>query len=399
MPSASFYSNVPSASLDPMMIIAQKYAKDENPNKVDLSIGVYKPENGDVKYVFPSVKKAKTEIYNYDEGHPYHSMSGLPQFIRGAQKVVFGDRTKQERIASLQTISGTGAIHMGIEFVKKLGMEHIYVGSPAWSNYKGMIESEGLKVSFFNHYDEKTGTADIDSTLNVIDEIEDGGVLLLQGCCHNPTGADYTKDQWKQIAAKLQDRKIFVFFDIAYQGFASGNKDEDAWAVRYFYDQGFEFLVCQSFSKNMGIYGERAGCLHVVSRETQHINDVQTVMVSVFREQCSFAPLFGARIASYLFEDLKEDWDNDVLNVSNRLKDIRQMVLNKFNELGTPGNWETVVRQHGLFWYSGLNEEQCKKLTDEYHIYIPTNGRFNVAGINKSNVGYVVESINKVVRQ
>lgn len=399
MPSASFYSNVPSASLDPMMIIAQKYAKDENPNKVDLSIGVYKPENGDVKYVFPSVKKAKTEIYNYDEGHPYHSMSGLPQFIRGAQKVVFGDRTKQERIASLQTISGTGAIHMGIEFVKKLDMEHIYVGSPAWSNYKGMIESEGLKVSFFNHYDEKTGTADIDSTLNVIDEIEDGGVLLLQGCCHNPTGADYTKDQWKQIAAKLQDRKIFVFFDIAYQGFASGNKDEDAWAVRYFYDQGFEFLVCQSFSKNMGIYGERAGCLHVVSRETQHINDVQTVMVSVFREQCSFAPLFGARIASYLFEDLKEDWDNDVLNVSNRLKDIRQMVLNKFNELGTPGNWETVVRQHGLFWYSGLNEEQCKKLTDEYHIYIPTNGRFNVAGINKSNVGYVVESINKVVRQ
>ncbi|EGV62670.1 Aspartate aminotransferase/Glutamic oxaloacetic transaminase AAT2/GOT1 [Yamadazyma tenuis] len=400
MTSGSFYDNVPLAETDPIVVVLQKYAKDPSPKKVDLSIGVYKPEDGDIKYVFPSVKKAKTEIYNHDEGHPYHSMAGYPQFVEGAQKVVFGDdRPREGRTTSIQTISGTGAIHLGIEFVKRLGLKDFYVGVPTWGNYQGMIESEDCNVEFFNHYDKASGTADVDAVLSTIDTMPDHSVLLLQACCHNPTGADYTQDQWKQICAKLKNRHIFTFFDIAYQGFASGNKDTDAWAIRYFYDQGLEFLAAESFSKNMGLYGERLGCLHVVSKNPKNISSVHSSLVSIFRSQCSFGPLFGARIASYLFTDFKEEWDQDVLTISDRLSGLRNQILNKFKALQTPGNWEPVVRQNGLFWFSGLSKEQIEDLTESYHIYIPLNGRFNVAGFNDSNLDYIIESIDKVVRK
>lgn len=395
----SFFDKVPHGELDPIMVVANQYALDTNPNKVDLSIGVYKPENGDVKYVFPSVRQAETEIYNHDHGHPYHQMSGYPTFVKGAQETVFGrEHVKENRIASLQTISGTGAVHMGIELLKRLNMKTFFIGTPTWTNHITMLQESGCIVNCFDHYDENSGSVNLKALLSTIETMPDNSVLLLQACCHNPTGADYSKEQWKQIADKIKTKKVFTFFDNAYQGFASGDKDEDAYGIRLFFEEQLEFLVCESFSKNMGLYGERLGCLHVVSNNTDNTTNVQTLLTTIFRSQCSFAPLFGAKVASYLFDDFKSQWDSDVMKITNRLKSIREKVLTKLQQLNTPGSWDFILSQTGLFWYSGLNISQVEKLTNEYHIYLPSNGRFNVAGFNDSNLDYIVESIDKVVR-
>lgn len=399
MTATSYFDSVAKGELDPIIVVGQKYAKDQSPQKVDLSIGVYKPEDGNLNYVFPSVRLAETEIYNNDPGHPYHSMAGYPKFTKAAQQVVFGeDIPKEGRIASLQTISGTGAVHMGVEFLKRLGMKNYYVGVPTWGNYAAMIKENGCNINYFTHYNKETGKVDLDALLNTIDNMPESSVLLLQACCHNPTGADYSKDQWRQIVEKIKTKNIFTFFDIAYQGFASGDKDEDAYAIRLFYQENMEFLVCESFSKNMGLYGERIGCLHVVSNDINYVNNIQTLLIGIFRSQCSFGPLHGAKIASYVVNDFKSEWDQDVSKITTRLKSIRSKILAKLKQLNTPGNWDFICAQTGLFWYSGLSEAQVDELINKHHIYLPGNGRFNVAGFNDSNLDYVVEAIDKVVR-
>ncbi|CAH6721847.1 aspartate aminotransferase, cytoplasmic [[Candida] jaroonii] len=398
MTKGSIYSEITPSELDPIAIIAQKYNNDPSPKKVDLSIGVYKPENGDAKYTFPSVKLAKKDIFENDQGHPYHYMSGWPEFIAGAQETVFGKNDKSN-VTSIQTISGTGAVHIGIEFLRELGLTEFYVGNPAWGNYESMIKSCNSNVNFFNHYDNETGKADIDSLFKTIDTMPTDGVLLLQGCCHNPTGADYTNEQWEQIAEKVRSRGVFVMFDLAYQGFGSGDKDKDAYGVRHFHKQNLEFIVCESFSKNMGLYGERLGCLHVVSNDKQNLNNISNLLVNIFRAQCSFAPLFGARIASNIFRDFKQQWDEDVYAVYERLSDLRIKIAEKFKKLGTPGNWDSILKQNGLFWFTDLTPQQIDTLINEYHIYLPYNGRFNVAGFNNANLDYVIESIDEVVRK
>lgn len=400
MSSKSYYANIEASEADPIIAMMDKHRTDTFAEKVDLSIGVYKPENGDVKYVYPSVKLAKTEIYNHDEGHPYHFMSGLPSFVSGAQKVVFGeDNAASGRITSIQTISGTGALHVGFEFLKKIGLSKIYVGAPTWANHVAMIDNNGCEAVFFNHYDPKTGTPDVDSLLEIISKIPSDAALLLQTCCHNPTGADYTQDQWRAICQKVKEHNVLVMFDFAYQGFATGDKDKDAYPIRLFFENELEFLVCESFSKNMGLYGERVGCLHVVTTEKSTIPNAKGLLISIFRAQCSFAPLFGARVASYVMTDFKSQWDLEVLEIYQRLRDLRVRVNKKFKQLGTPGNWDTILNQNGLFWYSGLTPQQVDKLVNEHHIYLTSNGRINVAGINNSNIDRVVECIDKVVRE
>lgn len=395
----SFYETIEESSLDPIAIIAEKYIKDTNPNKVDLSIGVYKPESGDIKYVFPSVKQAKKIIYENDEGHSYHKMSGLPELVLGAQKVIFGEEHVNDgKFASIQTISGTGAINIAIKFLKQLGLNNYYIGKPTWGNYQAMIEAEGGQVNYFSHYDFNTGEVDFPAVLEAIDSMPNNSVLLLQACCHNPTGADYSKDQWKQLADKVKSKNIYTFFDIAYQGFASGNKDEDAWPIRYFYEQQLPFLVTESFSKNMGIYGERVGCIHVVSNNKQEIPRIHNLLTNIFRTSCSFAPLFGARIGANLIHNLKSQWDQDVLEVYERMKSVREKMFTKLTKLNTPGNWDSILKQNGLFWYSGLTEQQSNKLCQDHHIYL-AGTRVNIAGINESNMDYIAGAIDQVVRQ
>lgn len=395
----SSFSHLESSPLDPIILLMNAFAADEHPEKIDVSVGVYKTENGDPNYVFPSVKLAKDKLAKNDPGHCYTQMSGIPAFVLSAKKTIFG--ADHDNVVSVQAVSGSGALHIAFTFLRATGFTDFFVGTPAWGNYKGMIEHVGGNFHTYQYYDPKTNAADFESTMEALNNAAADSVFIFQAVCHNPTGCDYTKEQWIQIFKLVKEKKIFPLFDIAYQGFASGNVAEDAWAVREAYRQNMEFIACQSYSKNMGLYSERTGCTHVVIHDREAIGNVASQLVAIIRHEISFAPAFGARVATIVQQDeeLKEIWAEDVLAVTNRLKGVRQQILDKFTKLQTPGSWEHVVKQNGLFWYTGLTELQVEKLLEEYHIYGTPNGRVNVAGLNDSNIDLYCNAVDAIVRK
>jgi len=224
--------------------------------------------------------------------------------------------------------------------------------------------------------------------------------VLLHACAHNPTGIDPTKEQWAQIADVCDERGLYPFFDCAYQGFASGNLNNDAWAVRYFVNRGLELLVCQSFAKNFGLYGQRVGALHVVFADSATKKAAATQLELLQRAEISNPPAYGARIVSRILTnaELFSEWERDLLTMANRINDMRIALRKHLEQLGTPGTWDHITSQIGMFSFTGLQSYQVERLVEEFHVYLSKNGRISMAGLNESNVEYVAKSIDAVVR-
>lgn len=396
----SFFSQISKQPADPIVISLQQFAADEAAKKIDVTIGVYKTEEGHSSYVFPSVQLAKQRLAEHDVGHCYTNMQGVPEYVAGARRIVFGDYCEEGRIASLQSIGGTGSLHMAMKLLRDAGLSHYYLGTPTWSNYEGMITNVGGDLEFYNHYDFESNEIDFKGLESTFINASSKSVFVLQACCHNPTGTDFSKSQWARIAelAKLKD--IFLVIDSAYLGFSSGDTEVDAEGIRFLYEQGLEFIVCQSFSKNLGLYSERTGCTHVVLKDSETRRVVESQLVANFRSECSFAPAFGSRVAAIIMNDekLTEVWRQDVNGVVSRLKALRSSIHTKLTQLRTPGNWDHVLKQTGLFWMTGLSQKQVAKLKDDYHVYLTGIGRVNLAGLNNSNLDYFCQSIDKVAR-
>lgn len=228
-------------------------------------------------------------------------------------------------------------------------------------------------------------------------EAKENDVLLLHGCAHNPSGVDPTREQWEVIATMVQEKKLFAFFDNAYQGFASGSLDDDAWSVRHFTNRGLELLVCQSFAKNMGLYGERVGALHLAVSDNTRDN-VLSQMVRLQRAEISTPPLFGSRIAALILStpDLYDLWLKDLVTMSSRVKQMRQALYEALINLKTPGQWKHVVDQIGMFSYTGLTSEQVRLMASRHHVYLMKSGRVSISGLTEANVEYVARAIHDV---
>lgn len=246
---------------------------------------------------------------------------------------------------------------------------------------------------------------DFDGMISAIASAPKGSVILLHGCAHNPTGVDPTQDQWKKIAEVVRSGDHFPFFDCAYQGFASGDLAKDAWAVRYFVSQGFELCVAQSYAKNFGLYGERAGAFHFVAGPSSDAQDTATRVASQLailqRSEISNPPAYGARIASMILNDptLFGEWERDLRTMSGRIIEMRKAFQDHLQDLDTPGTWNHITSQIGMFSFTGLNETQVAILRDEWHIYMTKNGRISMAGLNTHNVRYVAEAVSAVVKE
>ncbi|OBA23769.1 PLP-dependent transferase [Metschnikowia bicuspidata var. bicuspidata NRRL YB-4993] len=390
---------LPDASEDPIVALMNAYAADQHPAKIDVSIGVYKSEEGDPNYVFPSVKAAKSILAADDPGHCYTQMSGIPAFVAQAQKTIFGD--SHADVASVQSVAGSGALHLAFALLVELGLTDFHVGEPCWGNYQGMVEHAGGLYIAYSYYDAATHTVDFDAIVHALSSAREGAVFVLQAVCHNPTGLDLTQAQWLRVFGLIRARKLFALFDIAYQGFASGDVDQDAWAIREAWRQGLEFMVCQSYSKNMGLYSERVGCTHVRARDEASAQRLRSALTRLVRTEFSFAPAFGARVAAILQENpqVRPIWLQDVRDVTARLRDVRQKMLETFEAMGTPGTWDHVTRATGMFWFTGLSRVQTQKLQEEHHIYGTSNGRVNVAGLNNSNIAQYCAAVDAVVRK
>ncbi|KAL6698264.1 aspartate aminotransferase [Trichoderma pleuroticola] len=399
---------VPQAPEDPLFGLARAYKADNSPLKVDLGIGAYRDNNAK-PWVLPVVKKADEILRDNPElNHEYAPIAGIESFTSKAAELMLGADSPalaERRTTSVQTISGTGAVHLGALFLAKFykGNQTVYVSNPTWANHHQIFSNVGIKVAQYPYFSKETRGLDFDGMTAAISAAPEGSIILLHPCAHNPTGVDPTLDQWKELAVIIREKKHFPFFDCAYQGFASGDLARDASAVRYFVEQGFELVVAQSFAKNFGLYGERAGCFHVVAAPapdaTTTITRIASQLAILQRSEISNPPLYGARIASTVLNDaqLFAEWEENLKTMSGRIIDMRKALRSKLEELETPGTWNHITDQIGMFSFTGLSEPQVQKLREEYHIYMTKNGRISMAGLNTNNIDHVAQAIRKVV--
>ncbi|KAB5540569.1 pyridoxal phosphate-dependent transferase [Coniochaeta sp. 2T2.1] len=404
---------VPQAPEDALFGLMRAYRADTSKDKVDLGIGAYRDDNAK-PWVLPVVKKADEILRNDpDLNHEYLPIAGLAPFTSKAIELILGADSPalaDKRTASVQTISGTGAVHLGAlflaRFYKVAGANRaIYLPNPTWANHNQIFTNVGLPLATYPYFDKTTRGLAIDGMLQALRDAPERSIILLHPCAHNPTGVDPTESQWRDIAAVMKQKKHFPFFDCAYQGFASGDLDRDAAAVRYFVEQGFELVIAQSFAKNFGLYGERAGCFHFVASPSPDAVNVTTRVASQLailqRSEISNPPIYGAKIAATVLNDeaLFAEWKENLKEMSGRIISMRKALRSKLEELGTPGTWNHITEQIGMFSFTGLSEPQVKRLQEEFHIYMTKNGRISMAGLNTRNVEYVAKSIDRVVRE
>ncbi|GLI78692.1 aspartate aminotransferase, cytoplasmic [Penicillium ochrochloron] len=411
-PSVFTPAAVAAAPEDPLFGLMKAYREDPSDKKVDLGIGAYRDNNAK-PWILPVVKKADDAIHNDPSvNHEYLSIGGLADFTSAAQKLIVGADSPaihEKRICTLQTISGTGAVHLGGLFLSKFHPAQpkptIYLSNPTWANHHQIFTNVGLTLANYPYFSTKTKGLDFDGMMAALRAAPSGSIVLLHACAHNPTGVDPSQEQWKQIAALMRERRQFPFFDTAYQGFASGDLTRDAWAIRYFVEQGFELCVAQSFAKNFGLYGERTGAFHFVSAPgadaSTSIQHIASQLAILQRSEISNPPAYGARIASKILNDpvLFAEWEEDLRTMSGRIQEMRRGLRERLEKLGTPGTWDHITTQIGMFSFTGLSEPQVKILRDKWHVYMTKNGRISMAGLNTNNLDYFAEAVDSVVRE
>ncbi|KAI0082749.1 aspartate aminotransferase [Panus rudis PR-1116 ss-1] len=360
MVQAESWEQVPLAPPDSIFKLTAAYKEDTFPQKINLGVGAYR-DNEDKPWVLPIVKKA-TEILLNDPNldHEYLPITGLPSFTSAAAKLILGEDSpaiKEGRVTSVQTISGTGANHLGALFLSRFytfgeGNRKVYLSNPTWVNHFAIFSNVGIEPVTYPYYDPKTIGLAFEPFLDTLRSAPPRSVFLLHACAHNPTGVDPTREQWGQIADAILEKGHYAFFDCAYQGFASGDLDNDAWAVREFVKRGVPMLVCQSFAKNAGLYGERVGALHVVAPSPEAANRVKSQLSVLSRSEISNPPSYGARVVSLILNDstLFQEWQRDIKTMAGRIIDMRKELHRLLTEeLKTPGNWDHIVNQIGMF--------------------------------------------------
>ncbi|KAF8856349.1 hypothetical protein BDZ45DRAFT_675580 [Acephala macrosclerotiorum] len=386
------------------------YRSDSFDKKVDLGIGAYRDDNAK-PWVLPVVHKADELLRNDPSlNHEYLPIAGLATFTAAAAKLILGadsSALSEKRTSSTQAISGTGALHLGALFLSKFYPGHptVYFSNPTWANHHQIFSNVSMPIASYPYFSKSTKGLDFEGMKNAISEAPEHSIIVLHACAHNPTGVDPTQSQWKELAVLLREKNHFPFFDCAYQGFASGDLAKDAWAVRYFVEQGFELCIAQSFAKNFGLYGERAGCFHFVTgpgADAQStIGRIASQLAILQRSEISNPPAYGARIASLVMNDpeLFKEWEQNLKTMSGRIIDMRKSLRSKLEEMGTPGTWNHITDQIGMFSFTGLTEAQVLKLREVAHVYMTKNGRISMAGLNTHNIDYFAKAVDKVVRE
>lgn len=329
----------------------------------------------------------------------YAPIAGVGSYLNLSLEFAYGADSvplKEKRIAAVQAISGTGACRLAGEFIRKfVGQGRaIHVPNPTWGNHIAIFENAGLKPTYYPYYDSQHNSVDFKNLLDYVNKLEKE-VFLLHACAHNPTGADPTKEQWQELSHLFKKKQHIALFDSAYQGFASGDPEKDAFALREFVRDGHQILLCQSFAKNFGLYGERAGVLSVVTESPEEAERVNSQLKVIVRPMYSNPPVHGARIVAEVLGDpaLKTQWLGECRGMAERIGRMRHLLRSKL-EAGNPGrSWKHITDQIGMFCFTGLSKEQVLRLRSEYHIYCTDDGRFSVAGITTKNVDYLAASV------
>jgi aspartate aminotransferase len=397
----SIFNSVEMRPDDPILGLSLAFAEDPRAQKVNLGVGAYKNAEGKPQ-VFSCVHKAEKILLEKNLNKEYPPILGNPDFIRESLQLIYGKNSSALAAGSIcaaQTLGGTGALRIGGDFLTANQLcSTIYLSDPTWPNHITIFLRAGMKVDTFTYYDMNNNVLNFTGMRQSLEKAPPGSVVLLQPCCHNPTGLSPSTEQWEQVSQLMKHHKLIPFFDLAYQGFDQ-DLDEDAAVVRRFAEAGHEMLVAYSFSKNLGLYGERTGLLSVVCNNSDNALRVQSQLKQIIRASYSMPPLQGQRIATTVLQsnELRQEWVHELQNVRHRIQEVRKIFLSSLQAASGDAFFDFLSNQKGMFSFSGLNREQVTQLKQKYGIYMPLNGRLNITGINMANKDYVVKSILSVI--
>ncbi|QIM68415.1 amino acid aminotransferase [Basfia succiniciproducens] len=395
------FKNITPAPADPILGLGEAFKAETRKNKINLGIGVYKDADG-VTPIMTAVKKAEGQLFENEKDKNYLPIDGVAEYNAYAKELLFGKDSEiiaSNRACTVQTLGGTGALRIAAEFVRRqTKAQNVWISKPTWPNHNAIFNAVGVTIREYRWYNPETKALDWDNLLADLNNANPGDVVLLHGCCHNPTGIDPTPEQWKALAEMSAKNGWLPLFDFAYQGLANG-LEEDAVGLRTFAETHRELLVASSFSKNFGLYSERVGAFTLVADNADVAAVALTQIKSIIRTLYSNPSAHGARtVATVLANpELRKEWEDELTGMRDRIKQMRKQLVELLKEFGAQEDFSYIIDQKGMFSFSGLTAEQVDRLKEEFAIYAVRSGRINVAGITEANIRYLAESIVKVL--
>lgn len=385
---------------DPILGLSVKFKADANPNKIDLGAGIYKDEAGHTP-VLHCVKAAEKLRYENETSKTYINSAGSALFNEKIAALNLGDHRviRENRIRTISTPGGTGALRIAGEFIRTCSAgASIWVSNPTWANHQGVFTAAGLQVKTYPYYDYENKCLDFEGMVAALKQIPAGDAVLLHACCHNPSGMDLNKDQWRQVADLAKDIGFLPVIDMAYQGFGTG-LDEDAYGLRLLADTVEEMIICSSCSKNFGLYRERIGACSIIGKSASAADIISSVLLPVVRVNYSMPPAHGAAIVETILssEALTTQWHGELKDMRDRISGMRQLLVDKLVANGVTRDFSFITQQNGMFSFLGIDKSQVQRLQQEFGVYMVGSSRVSLAAIAPDNVDYLAASIARVL--
>lgn len=400
MESSTVFSKIDQAPIDPILGITEAFLKDPNPKKVNLGVGVYQNDEG--KYAKLKVVMKAEQVLTVDAPASYLPIDGLKDFNNDTQQLIFGSdcpRVQSESVVTVQTPGGTGAVRLGADLLKRFFQDSsVYISDPSWENHRSIFEAVGFKVQTYPYYDGQNLKVNFTGCIQTLSTAPKNSIILLHAACHNPTGYDFSHEEWQEVLSICKQRELIPFLDFAYQGLGDGI-NEDAYAPRLFAKSGLPFLVSYSFSKSFGLYSERVGSLNIVTGNSDEAKKTLSHIKRVVRTLYSSPPSHGARIVRAVLSSpaLRSEWEEELGTMRERIKSMRESFKNALSAKILGRDFNFITSQKGMFSYSGLPREAIIQLREKKSIYAIESGRICVAALNLGNLDYVVDGISQVL--
>ena len=386
---------------DAILGIMALFREDKNPGKIDLSVGVYRDEHGNTP-ILECVRRGERQMLDAQQTKTYVAIAGNPGFNSGMEALLFGadhPALRDGRVSTVQTPGGSGGLCVAAHLILRAQPDaRVWLSDPSWPNHLPLLKLAGLTLEQYPYYDYENHRIDFDAMLEAFEKLGSGELVLLHGCCHNPCGADLSREQWQALAELFERRSIVPLIDFAYQGLSQG-LEEDAFGVRLMAERLPEVVVVASCSKNLGLYRERVGAVSVVSKDSRSAKIALGNTSNVARGIYSMPPDHGAAIVAEILHDdaLRMLWVEELREMRDRLNDLRRLLVDKLAERNAPRDFSFIARERGMFSFLGISKEQVVRLREEFHVYMVESSRINVAGVNQSNADTVADAIIAVL--
>ena len=397
----SIFSAVEMAPRDPILGLNEAFGADTRTTKVNLGVGVYFDESGKIP-LLDAVKRAEKARIESLPARGYQPIEGSPAYNQAVQQLLFGKDSSllaEGRVVTAQALGGTGALKVGADYLRRLlPNAKVYISDPSWENHRALFESAGFTVESYPYYDSVTRGVNFDGMKACLNSLPAGSIIVLHACCHNPTGADISEAQWREVIEIIKARGLVGFLDMAYQGFADGIA-EDASALNLFAASGLQFVVSSSFSKSFSLYGERVGALSIVTGSKDESARVMSQIKRTIRTNYSNPPTHGGSVVAAVLSspELRNLWETELAGMRDRIRIMRQSFVDKLQNKGVSQDFSFIIKQRGMFSYTGLSPEQVARMQSEFGVYAVSTGRICVAAMNTRNLDHVAEAVAAVL--